>query len=378
MFKSKTTPHNLNPESTASVNQKVMGEQGLVSIIVTMVIMVILSLIVIGFAQLTRREQRQSLDRQLYSQANYAAETGINDAQKYIQRELAAGNPIPKIDVCDPSSPQSLKGRSSPTIDNRIDGPTGTISYSCAQINPQPPELIWQRIDTENSLVFPFTPKTSSSGITFAWQDSDTVPANYSGCATSVGGFAPQTGAGSWTCEAGALRIDLTPVSGFLTRASLVNNTQNFVIYPVQGGATTTTYPLAQPHGAVIEGGCTATLSAAKPRHCQVTLSGATGNYYIRIKPIYKAANIQVFSMGGGVELADAQALVDVTGKATDILKRLQVRVPISSLNSVNNTTFDYSVQSIDSFCKMYSVIPGGATPIADKAPISDTSCLAN
>jgi hypothetical protein len=55
-------------------------EGGFVSIIVCMIIMTILSLITIGFAQIMAREQRQALDRQLSSQAFYAAESGVNDA----------------------------------------------------------------------------------------------------------------------------------------------------------------------------------------------------------------------------------------------------------------------------------------------------------
>jgi Tfp pilus assembly protein PilX len=60
-------------------------QEGMVSIIVTMIIMVLLGLIVLGFAQLSRREQRQSLDRQLAVQAQYAAESGINQAADYVR-----------------------------------------------------------------------------------------------------------------------------------------------------------------------------------------------------------------------------------------------------------------------------------------------------
>jgi Tfp pilus assembly protein PilX len=60
------------------------AEQGLVSIVVTMIFLIVLSLIVVGFAQVARREQRESLDRQLSSQAFYAAESGINIAKSAI------------------------------------------------------------------------------------------------------------------------------------------------------------------------------------------------------------------------------------------------------------------------------------------------------
>ena len=45
-------------------------QRGMASIIITMITMVIITLIVLGFATLSRREQRQSLDRQLSTQAS--------------------------------------------------------------------------------------------------------------------------------------------------------------------------------------------------------------------------------------------------------------------------------------------------------------------
>ncbi|HET6924792.1 MAG TPA: pilus assembly PilX N-terminal domain-containing protein, partial [Candidatus Saccharimonadales bacterium] len=63
--------------------QSIRGdERGMVSIMVTLVMIIVITLIVIGFAQVVRRNQRETLDRQLSTQAYYAAETGINDAYK--------------------------------------------------------------------------------------------------------------------------------------------------------------------------------------------------------------------------------------------------------------------------------------------------------
>ena len=55
------------------------NQDGIVSLIVSITIMIIISLVVISFARLMRTEQEQALDRQLSSQAFYAAETAVND-----------------------------------------------------------------------------------------------------------------------------------------------------------------------------------------------------------------------------------------------------------------------------------------------------------
>lgn len=43
---------------------------------ITIVMMVVISLIVVGFTQVANRNRRQSLDRQLSTQAFYVAESG--------------------------------------------------------------------------------------------------------------------------------------------------------------------------------------------------------------------------------------------------------------------------------------------------------------
>lgn len=350
------------------------SQEGLVSILVTMVIMMILSLIVLGFAQTTRREQRQSLDRQLLAQASYAAETGINDVEKYIRDRQALGLTINKFDKCDPTSAGNFIA-SRPLGSNSVDGTTTT--YSCVLINPSPPELIWQRVNADASIAFPFNPTGSNSQITIMWQDGGSVPTSYGSCGTSVpltGAFRPLAGgAPNWTCEAGALRVDITPIGrGLLTRRDLLDDTRNLVLYPldVTGGTLNQAFPPLD-HGNIIPVKCN---PSATPRHCQITLTGANAaKYYIRIRPMYRSANIYVSGNADG--LADAQAIVDVTGKANDILKRLQVRLPINALESENNSTIDYALQSIDTICKRASIVPGGSPPVVNTGPPGEPSC---
>ena len=70
-----------------NIKQLKNNEQGLVAIVVTLIIMLVLTLIVTGFAQLARREQREALDRQLASQALYAAESGVNAAEAAVNQD---------------------------------------------------------------------------------------------------------------------------------------------------------------------------------------------------------------------------------------------------------------------------------------------------
>ena len=63
-------------------------------VLLTMILMIVVGLIVLGFAQISRRNQRQALDRQLSTQAFYAAETGVNDAANLIKTAVQAGTVV--------------------------------------------------------------------------------------------------------------------------------------------------------------------------------------------------------------------------------------------------------------------------------------------
>src|SRR5688572_5036935 len=110
-------------------------ESGLVSIVVTTIIMLVLTLVVIGFARLSQREQRQALDRQISTQAFYAAETAVNDARDKLKTASAAVLGDEYMDDCDEfSTAVGLTGQ------RVIDAAAG-VSYSCLMVDPSPTSL---------------------------------------------------------------------------------------------------------------------------------------------------------------------------------------------------------------------------------------------
>lgn len=350
-------------------------QAGLVSLLVTMLIMIVISLIVLGFAKNTRTEQRQSLDRQLHSQASYAAESGINDVAAYIKARQLANNPIEEFDNCgDTGNPNKnfIKKERGGGLNN-VDGNT---EYSCALINPAPPELIWQSVNIDQSVAFPFEPSAANSELNISWQDSSVVAGGYGGCSSAgvplSGALRPQVGPGAWTCQAGALRIDMTRIpSGNFDRDDLLRDTYNFVLYPVSAGAVASFDYAALGHGSIIPVLCDA---ISTPRHCKIKIINVpTNDHFLRIRPIYKAANLHIAGNTGN-NLENAQALVDVTGKASDILKRVQVRLSINALESDESTTIDFALQTIDTTCKMAAIVPGGSPPVLNQGP-ADPSC---
>jgi Tfp pilus assembly protein PilX len=339
----------------SGIQQNRDSQAGMVSILVTLLLLIVISLIVMGFAQMSRRNQRQTLDRQLSSQAFYAAETAVNDIHNLINQQIAAGNVVPpKPDCTNGAGPAAaLYGTLNPTIDA-----ASKVSYSCVMVNPAPTSLAYGDIGTASTVV----PLTSGSGANFTsvkltWQSKTGSSTPTTGCpVNATNKFSPTS---SWTCGYGVLRFDLVPVSSnSLNATTLQDTTYTSFLVPVPSSATTTTgYPGAAPASSngnnLIATRCTNT-------ECSMTITGlSTSKYYLRLMSYYQNVSLQVTATDttGPATLFGSQAIVDATGKSQDILRRIQVRLPLSASNT--NLLSDYALQTTDSICKRFAATDG-------------------
>lgn len=329
------------------------NDKGLVSITVTVILMLVISITVMSFAQIIRREQRQALDAQLSSQAFYAAESGINAAREYLKSIPI--DEVPTKDSC------SWTGYPELAAKRNLDGSGGT-SFTCVLIGGTPKSLVYELSTTAPAKVFPVDADTNIiREVEFSWTPS-TDSAPLSGCTTSVATNLPTPA--SWPCNGyGMLRVDLVPygVSSGQNRAGMLANTFTAFFSP-----TTTGSPTAisyQGAGTNIYGGVANQGARTAVRctvdECKMTVTNlSTTRYYARVMPIYRDTTLTIVARGdGGVELPlkGAQIMVDATGRAQDVLRRIQVRVPLTddSLHS------DFGIQTTDSLCKRFTAYPG-------------------
>lgn len=352
-----------NARSTTSISR---DERGLVSFMVTLIMMLVISLIVIGFTQSANRNRRQTLDRQLSAQAFYAAESGVNDAVKHIRSLVDSGAAVPSQDTCtgtDYSSSANLK-------------PDGSVKYTCVLVKTTVPDIRTTASMQASSVAHlnlsaedggPFVPVTASIALSFTW-DAETavVSAAPSDCNTT-GTFVASA---SNTCGYGLLRVDLMqmPASGFINAAAsdLADQTVSLYMQPVSGGPTGVTINdfTGSSKAYIVPAACD-----QAQRHCvgTVTLTGpakAQLNYYARISTLYRNTPSVVIDAKNALSddawFSDSQARIDVTGKAQDILRRIQVRVPLQR-TGVTDLPLG-PVQSAGDVCKRFSVYPGGYT----------------
>lgn len=208
------------------------NQKGIASFMVTFIICIVITLIVIGFGTISRREQRQALDEQLSSQAFYAAESKIN--QLYAQLK-ANPSSFSADDKCNPAT-TSTDPTNPP--DNTV-GLTGGISITCALATVGGSSTF--DLAPDQSVTVPLNYKVgaadgSFSKIRFSWTSSSDT-----NCRTT-NAFPSKE---DLTNQLGTIRLFLTradSTSGF-NRSALANNTLSAVLYPGVRPTPTLKYP---------------------------------------------------------------------------------------------------------------------------------------
>jgi Tfp pilus assembly protein PilX len=294
------------------------NERGIISIFVTMSMMIVVSLVVVGFAQVARREQRLSQDNQLSSQAYYAAESGINRTAKLIEQSLATGNVIQPDTSCD-------------EVDNVL-SVEDDIKFTCVTVEPSP-DTIRGTLSSESSKTFKLKTSSTLSGFKVSWQVSDDSKSR-SGCPAASG--EQFTNNQSWNCPFGVLRYDLTRVpTGTFTSTVLQQNTRSGFISPTSVNGGTTSIDLANGSNTFTTGN--RAFVSCSDSECSATFNNlqAGKEYYLNLRLMYgSSAPVEIASTTSGQQFVDSQVQIDATGKAQDVLRR--VRVYKSLINDSN------------------------------------------
>jgi Tfp pilus assembly protein PilX len=351
---------------------RIDNQNGFASLIIALVLVLVLGLMTVGFAELMRKEQRSSLDKQLSSQAYYAAESGLNDASKAINSGFSLAKttcgPYTAADIAAITDPKS-KAAATYLQNNIISNDTGS-SYPCLLIDPAPKTYEASAIDTEQSTAIlvsgvdpldPSQPRLITT-LVISWRDVTGGNSFVPGAAST---FPPVA---SWP-YAPVLRIGITPLaSGMIDRANLFNNTHTTLGYPRASASVSNslgnyaTYSYSsytgRDGGGIISGKCNA---GSTPQPCNVAINNlGQANYLVDLRSYYKKSRVTITAYDfSGVQLRikNAQTLVDSTGKAQDVLRRLQARIP----SKYTYEHPDYGIETTGNLCKQLQLFPAGS-----------------
>lgn len=322
-------------------------QRGFVSIVVSLIIMVILSLVTIGFAQIMSREQRQALDRQLSTQAFYAAESGVNDARNTKLQGYS--------DTCGSSA-------------KVIDTVSQSVHETCVFVNEKPKTIKYDNVD-KGPKVFPVhTVDASGTRVT-----PDTIVVKWSKASSVYGSdFRAASTAfptnAAWGINTGLGRLYIIPFNTNDTRDTILQNTSFTLLNPISGGTGSQTLVGSRGNnfGVITDGNCSGT-------SCSVTITGFAASYsdlYISLSSLYMPNNYEVSASKGGTALSfvDVQAVIDSTGRNTDVLRRIETRVPLIEQHN-------YPIAALNGdICKLWTVMPTSVAPPATSSNDS-TKC---
>lgn len=330
-------------------------QSGFVAIFSVLIIMGILTLLVLGFSSITRQAQKRALDDHLSTQALYAAESGIN----LVAWDIANGDTVDDITDCDTETPQ---------YQHVIDDDNG-VHISCLLVDMSPPDLEFSQVSVAG-VGEPIVASVESTGtiasMAFEWDAS-----NCDGpCPIGNRGSSDLVPLGTWGQNVGMLRVDLTSSGAAPSdRNGSAGQTYTFYLYPTTNSSGTTQMTVNSGlgnQGAILLTYCNSANSIYRCR-AVINLNGAPSSaYYMRLTSYYNPVSVRVSAYnqnnaaGNVARLQNGQAVIDVTGRANDVFRRLQARVPINASAGYRTGLHGaFSLFSGDSICKRYLSLPG-------------------
>lgn len=338
------------------MKRKRSSQSGMVSLVICMLLMIVISLMTLSFATLSRREQRQALDKQLSTQAFYAAETGVNDVAK----ALLDGALPPTTDIVDCSPEEQNKialGTTTPTpIVSTLDANSST-GRTCVLVD-QSPSQIEDVVGETESTVFLISASGLSS-LDIYWENDTAVSSHVfpASINTANGAFPPDA---DWSPDTpGVLTIQLIPFPATgINRDTIASGTRYVFGFPTEDNSNQTASGTAA-NGSILTGDCN---SSNSPGHCKVTLSNLVDqNYYIRLKSTYDPVHVTIEgkdSLNNRLPFVGAQVLIDATGRANDVTKRIKVYKPLRVSASLPSSVLEIG----DDLCKRLQSNPVNTT----------------
>lgn len=368
------------------------NEQGIVAIVVTLIFLIVISLTALGLAALARRESRQALDNQLSTQAYYLAQAGINDASRAInttgsyhstnnrescredQNRLLAPSQLDFLSFANANQTNGTDANA-----KFISGLLGNLtidnaSYSCVLITHDPETLEYD-ISTDKSKFAELTVVDNAGNpvnnydLIISWEARDGT----NGFDTSqYPNFPTKAGWDAAGITTGIMRADITALGNNFTRDTITTNTMTSFLYPSTGGGASQSFTDNNSwtgKGSILQGNCSNS-HPNFPRRCNVTINNIGNSHiFLRLKSIYNDSRVTISARSGAASyrLKGAQVVIDSTGKAADVVRRVQVRVPGPERSSA-----EYVVETVEGICKRLAATPGNTTfntvtPIGDR-----------
>jgi hypothetical protein len=356
------------------------NQQGLASIVIVGVLVILLALITLGFSKIMGRAVNNALNNQLSAAASYAAQSAINDAMAYIK-----GQDSPD-DVSSSDCTTLLK---QPGLSNLVDlSGDGNTKITCLLVNPRPTDLMYQQLAPNGSQIVKATTSDAVDKMMVSWQASN-------GTNNSLPGTLSFPDVPTWNTAGNVpvVRLGLYPVppDGKISGIQAASKTFFLVPGTGSGAAQVTAIPYSTPDGSVVQANCNAKNTGINGLTadyvCNIIINGLYANilpdsyYYLTITPLYNQADVKIKAnnvQNQAVEFISVQTVIDATAKANNAAKRLQERVDSNisgdNIAASEDAVPDYAIRSAKALCKQLELHKSYYDYILNNAPATCNS----
>ena len=352
-------------------------QRGAASMLVVIFLAIILTVLTLGFIRLAINEQRVATDDDLTTRAYYAAESGVEDAKRALRAYTNNRLTQPELNADDCGPPTTAEYDSEISADTDYD-----VEYTCQLIDLIPAVLEFELDGANETIQVPInavnaagTP-SSFNRLVIKWHLDQSQGDDGDGILGATvfdrGPFTdtiPSTTA--WNHPA-MLRMSLMrhPDSGAaFTRADLeqyvafLNPNDDSV---VGNGGPISTYigagPIPVPgNNPILPGGCSGPVAGGSGDYaCEIELTGSFNQneqYFLRLTSLYTGTHVQVEIYNGNGANAlryfdGVQAVVDVTGRAGQVFRRVQTTLDLIQPNILP----DAAITSLTDICKDFFI----------------------
>lgn len=355
---------------------KRLGERGVTSLFIVIFAALLLSIITVSFIAMMVREQQRATDDEQSQAAYDSALAGIEDGKR-VMAACRAGDAsaCTAIDnkecttVIDAGIQGGTNGEVVIQSSSLGDGSELNQAYTCVTVGGDTPDYLAE-VASDGSVIIPLRSQSNFMRVTIAWHTSEDATTSNPETGSSVA--LPQLSA--WPAGRPALiraqlmqyRVDNIQPVDFNDGP----DAHTVYLYPqtVTGAASFATDARRlgglQPEAVQ----CTNGSFPLSGYACQATLTlpGPVGNRagYLRLTSLYAGTHLQVqlkTAANAVVNFHDVQPMIDSTGRANDLFRRVEARVEMAGPFPYPRATVDIT----NNFCKTFSVsdVAAGYSP---------------
>jgi len=370
-------------------------QAGFVSLFTVIFFTLLITVITVSFLGVVITEQQQSLNNDLTASALNAAESGIEDAKRVILAYFNMPNGTTKTTLFSALTSSQCNALSSdPTAQSLGVSNNGSVTgqanlnqyYTCLTVNLFSPNYT-ANSSAGKSVFIPLVGQSNYNQLVVSWhlvsntvgKDGDGRPGKYVSSPTVL----PQvTGNGSsWSANGypAYLRVELYGYpTGNFARSDISDRTRSLFLVPsVVGANTAIKLDAADPLPHQFD----TDKSALQPIQCSATpatvavgtyactaaislpgaasFNTANNSYFLRVTPLYGPTHFSVAlrdgNSGNSVNFNGVQPIIDVTGKAGDVYRRVQARVVLGNIANLP----EYAAESAGDICKNMVISDG-------------------